>query len=113
MGTEQTAAAASVPADGDAGLTLAGLIDVLDRADDTPGRREPRPRRAVVHRSPAMRMVADRWDPLRESAPSAAGRPGALRATPSRPVPTRPVPLRSVRPAPPARVPAAAVQPAP
>ena len=114
MGTEQTAvAAASVPADGDAGLTLAGLIDVLDRADDARDPRQPRPRRAVVHRSPAMRMVADRWDPLRESAPSAAGRPGALRATPSRPVPTRPVPLRSVRPAPPPRVPSPAAQPAP
>ena len=109
MGTEQTAAAAAVPADravADPGLTLAGLIDVLDRADATLGARQPRPRRAVVHRSPAMRMVADRWDPLRESAPHGATRPGALRGTPSRPVPTRPVPLRSVRPAPAARVPA-------
>jgi hypothetical protein len=113
MGMEQTAAAAaSVPA-GDAGLTLAGLIDVLDRVDAGLGPRRPRPRRAVVHRSPAMRMVADRWDPLRESAPQALARPGALRGTPSRPVPTRPVPLRSVRPAPPARVPAPAVAPSP
>ncbi len=116
MGTEQTAAAAAaVPADrsaGDPGLTLAGLIDVLDRADEALGPRRHRPRRAVVHRSPAMRMVADRWDPLRESAPYAATRPGAFRGTPSRPVPTRPVPLRSVRPAPPARVPAAPAAPA-
>ena len=98
MGMEQTAAAAAaVPAD--AGLTLAGLIGVLDRADDALGPRRPRPRRAVVHRSPAMRMVADRWDPLRESTPYAA------RATTLRTTPPRPVPLHSVRPAPPARVP--------
>ena len=38
MGMEQAAAAAFVPADiHDAGLTLAGLIDVLDRADDALG----------------------------------------------------------------------------
>jgi hypothetical protein len=109
MGTEQTAAVAALPVS-DAGLTLAGLIDVLDRADDALGPRRPRPRRAVVHRSPATRMVADRWDPLRESAPHAV-RPRSLRATPSRPVPVRPVPLRSVRPAPPARVPVPRVVP--
>ena len=113
MGMEQTAAAAaSVPA-GDAGLSLAGLIDVLDRVDAGLGLRRSRPRRAVVHRSPAMRMVADRWDPLRESAPYVAPRPGALHGTSSRPLPVRTVPLRSVRPAPPARVPAPAVAPAP
>jgi hypothetical protein len=89
MGTEQTAAA---------GLTLAGLIDVLDRADDALGPRRPRPRRAVVHRSPATRMVADRWDPLREAAPS--------RPVPTRPMRARTVPLRPVPPAPAARVPA-------
>jgi hypothetical protein len=111
MGTEQTAGAAAVPVD--TGLTLAGLIDVLDRADDALGPRRPHPRRAVVHRSPAMRMVADRWDPLRESAPYAASRPGAMRSTPARPVPVRPLPLRSVRPAPPARVPAPRPVPAP
>jgi hypothetical protein len=111
MGMEQkAAAAAAVPADrvlpADAGLSLAGLIDVLDRADDALGPRRPRPRRAVVHRSPAMRMVADRWDPLRESTPHALTRPGSLHGTPSRPLGVRTVPLRSVRPAPPARVPA-------
>jgi len=104
MGTEKTAAAAaSVYPDraaGDHGLNLAGLLDVLDRADDPFGSRRPRPRRAVVHRSPALRMVADRWDPLRASTPHAVPRPGAPRTTPS-----RPVPLRSVRPAPPARIP--------
>ena len=117
MGTEQTAAAAAAvsaePSIGDAGLSLAGLIDVLDRADDALGPRRPRPRRAVVHRSPAMRMVADRWDPLRESSPYVASRPGALRGTPSRPVPLRTVQLHSVRPAPAARVPAPAVPPMP
>ena len=89
MGMEQTAAAAAAVPAGDAGLTLAGLIDVLDRADHVLGAHRPRPRRAVVHRSPAMRMVADRWDPLRESAPYVAPRPGSLRATPSRPLPAR------------------------
>jgi hypothetical protein len=108
MGMEQTAAAAAVPAD--PGLTLAGLIDVLDRADAGLGPRRPRPRRAVVHRSPAMRVVADRWDPLRESAPYGTPRPGSLRGTP-RPLPLRTVPLHSVRPAPAARVPAPAVAP--
>jgi hypothetical protein len=106
MGTEQTAAAAATaPAERDAGLTLAGLIDVLDRADDALGPRRPRPRRAVVHRSPAVRMVADRRDPLRGSTPHTPARPGARRTT------SRPVPLRSVRPAPAARVPVPAVAP--
>jgi hypothetical protein len=107
MGTEQTAAAAAAPA-ADAGLTLAGLIDVLDRADDGSGRRRPHPRRAVVHRPTAVRTGSDRWDPPRRSTPSAI-RPGMPRTAPS-----RPVPLRSVRPAPPARVPPpAAAPPAP
>src|SRR5215218_3317349 len=112
MGMEQTAAAAATVPANDAGLTLAGLIDVLDRADGVLGARRPRPRRAVVHRSPAMRMVADRWDPLRESAPYVA-RPGSLRGTPSRAVPVRTAPLRSVLPAPPARVPAPRAVPTP
>jgi hypothetical protein len=103
MGTERAAAAAVPEA---TGLTLAGLIDVLDRAEDGLGPRRPRPRRAVVHRSPAMRIVADRWDPLRETSPHAAGRPVPRSGVPVRPLHSRPVPLRSVRPAPPARVPA-------
>jgi hypothetical protein len=107
MGTEQAAAAATVPnGPPNAGLGLAGLIDVLDQADGALGPRRPRPRRAAVHRSPSMRLVADRWDPLREFAPRAATRPTSLRAAPSRHLHSRPVPLRSVRPAPPARVPA-------
>src|SRR5829696_3337488 len=55
--------------------SLAGLIDVLDRADGTGGTRRPQARRTPAHR------------------PSSGARPGAVRT----------VPLRSVRPAPLAR----------
>jgi hypothetical protein len=58
----------------DSARTLAGLIDVLDRADGATPRRRPLPRHAAAARA-------------------AAYRPGAVRT----------VPLRSVRPAPPAR----------
>lgn len=102
MGMEQ-APSATLPSsstDPDAGLTLAGLIDVLDRADDVLVRRRPRPRRSAVYRSAGARpvgsrTVADRWDPMRTMQPRTA--------TPSRPGGPRPVPLRSVQPAPTAR----------
>jgi hypothetical protein len=81
---------------GATGLTLAGLIDVLDRADDPVLPRRPRPRRAAPYRSPHARVVADRWDPLRTTAP----RPEPRKV--SRAVPVRPVPL-----APSTRLPAA------
>jgi hypothetical protein len=55
--------------------SLAGLIDVLDRADSTGGTRRPQARRTSAHR------------------PTSGARPGAVRT----------VPLRSVQPAPMAR----------
>jgi hypothetical protein len=103
MGMEQATAAttlAASPAASDAGLTLAGLIDVLDRADAVPVHR-PRPRRSAAYRTtyrpPSARPVADRWDPMRTVGPRTA--------TPVRPGSARPAPLRSVQPAPAARIP--------
>lgn len=75
-GVRATTAAARMPADltlRETGRSLAGLIDVLDRADGTPAPR------ARTHRSAASRAAIQR---------ATAGRA---------------VPLRSVRPAPPAR----------
>jgi hypothetical protein len=81
---------------GPSGLTLAGLIDVLDRAEDPVLPSRPRPRRATPYRSPHARVVADRWDPLRSAAP--------------RPEPrtvSRAVPVRPMQQAPSTRLPAA------
>src|SRR3954470_6931176 len=64
------ARAARRGADGD--LTLAGLLDVLDRADDTADRRRARPRRGTATR-PAGRGVALRpVPPLRAFQPQPA-----------------------------------------
>jgi hypothetical protein len=110
MGMEQAGAAATRPASsiaGDTGLTLAGLIDVLDRADEVAIRRRPRPRRSTVHR-PAVyrpggtRPVPDRWDPMRTVGPRTGATPAGPRARTA-------TPLRSVPPAPAARATLAAV----
>lgn len=128
MGMDRAAATARAlpaePSGTEAGLTLAALIDVLDRADEVLVRTPPRPRRAALHRSPVARNVADRWDPLRDldARPGATvSRPGTTSRAIARPggtdrsvprsaprvVPARAVPLRSVPPAPPARLPVA------
>lgn len=113
MGMDRAAAAArAVPAEPsgtDAGLTLAALIDVLDRADEVLVRTRPRPRRGAMHRPASARTVADRWDPLRDldarSASPVRRAGGTSRAVvrsagTGRPVPrvvpARAVPLRSV-----------------
>ncbi len=123
MGMDRVAATArAVPAGapgGEAGLTLAALIDVLDRADEVLVRTRPRPRRAALHRPSAARTVADRWDPLRDQdlRPGASARrpgrtsralvgPAGTNRPVPRVVPARAVPLRSVPSAPPARLPA-------
>ena len=91
-----TPAAARVPADlsgRDPSRTLAGLIDVLDRADGTTARRRPHPRHAAAARAAAHRSGAARTVPLRSvrPAPPARPAPAPFRATP--PVPAvRPVP---------------------
>ena len=129
MGMDRVAAAARAlpaePSGTEAGLTLAALIDVLDRADEVLVRTPPRPRRAALHRPPASRTVAGRWDPLRDRdvlPASTARRPGGTsravvrsagtdRPVPRpapRVVPARAVPLRPVPPAPPARLPVVA-----
>src|SRR6478609_5139647 len=87
MSSEQpsSAPAPRMPADlsgRDPAQTLAGLIDVLDRADGVAGRPRPRTHRSAAHRSAAYR--------------TGASRAGAVRT----------VPLRSVPPAPMARRPA-------
>src|SRR4051812_49682383 len=69
----------------DADLSLAGLIDVLDRADAMLPRQRPRPRRAAAHRGagrPAGRGVALRpVPPLRAKPPAPAPRPPAPEVT--------------------------------
>ena len=104
MGAEQAEAVSEAPADvPGAGLSLAGLIDVLDRAEDVLPRRPARPRRSAVHRSRPPRPVADRWDPLRVSGSRPAT--ATARADRLRSAPARAVPLRSVQPAPAPRAP--------
>jgi hypothetical protein len=58
----------------DGARTLAGLIDVLDRADDGIGGRRPRPRRAAAHR-PAGARAGVRTVPLRSVQPAPMARP--------------------------------------
>jgi len=64
------------------GRTLAGLIDVLDRADGAATARRPQPRRTSSHRHPGTRSGAVRTVPLRsvQPAPSARRTPAVPRA---------------------------------
>src|SRR4051812_8986932 len=84
MSSEQPAPAAR-RGGADAGLSLAGLIDVLDRADAMLPRQRPRPRRAAAHRGAgraAGRGVALRpVPPLRAKPPAPAPRPAAPEIT--------------------------------
>jgi hypothetical protein len=82
------AAAARVPADltgRDPSRTLAGLIDVLDRADRQPPRRHPHPRHAAAARAAAYRSGTARTVPLRSVRPAPPARPA--------PAPFRPAPV--------------------
>jgi hypothetical protein len=89
---QATSATPRVPADlsgRDPALTLAGLLDVLDRADGDAGamaRRRPR-----THRSAAARSAAYR---------AGASRAGAVRSAPLRSVPPAPMARRAAAPAP-------------
>ena len=67
------------------GHGLAGLIDVLDRADGVPSGRRPQPRRASAHRPAGARAGAVRTVPLRSVQPAPMAR-----ATPARPAPRAP-----------------------
>ncbi len=72
------AAAARMPADltgRDPGRTLAGLIDVLDRADGGTARRRPHPRHVAAARAAAYRSGAVRTVPLRSVRPAPPARP--------------------------------------
>jgi hypothetical protein len=63
-----SARAACMPADltaGDPGLSLVGLLGVLDRADELLVRRRPRPRRSIAPRPEAYRRASARRVPLR------------------------------------------------
>ena len=76
--TGERATAPSVSADhpGRAqGRTLAGLIDVLDRADGASTARRPQPRRTSSHRHPGTRSGAVRTVPLRSVQPAPMARP--------------------------------------
>jgi hypothetical protein len=88
-----SAAAARMPADltgRDSGRTLAGLIDVLDRADGGTPWRRPLPRHAAAARAAAYRSGAARTVPLRSvrPAPPARPAPAPFRALPQAPTPS-------------------------
>jgi hypothetical protein len=73
-----TTAAARMPADlasRDTGQTLAGLIDVLDRADGATALVRPRPHRAAASRAAIHRAAAGRSVPLRSVRPAPPARP--------------------------------------
>jgi hypothetical protein len=76
MGDGETAA--RMPADPalrGQGRSLAGLIDVLDRADGAAAGRRPQPRRTSAHRSAGARTGAVRTVPLRSVQPAPPARP--------------------------------------
>ena len=76
-----TPAAARLPADltgRDSARTLAGLIDVLDRADGGTPRRRPLPRHAAASRAAAHRSGAVRTVPLRSVRPAPPARPAPV-----------------------------------
>jgi hypothetical protein len=76
--TGERATAPSVSADHPGrvqGRTLAGLIDVLDRADGAATARRPQPRRTSSHRHPGTRAGAVRTVPLRSVQPAPMARP--------------------------------------
>jgi hypothetical protein len=60
------------------GRSIAGLIDVLDRADSTPGARRPQARRASAHRPSGARPGAVRTVPLRSVQRAPMARPTAV-----------------------------------
>jgi hypothetical protein len=77
MSTERATAApvSAGPAHRAQGLTLAGLIDVLDRADGPAPARRPQPRRTSAHRPSGTRTGAVRTVPLRSVQPAPMARP--------------------------------------
>ena len=83
-----SAAAARVPSE--AGRSLAGLIDVLDRADAARSRSRVAVRRATSYGPAGFRSGAVRTVPLRSVQPAPLARPvpGALRVVPPAPVET-------------------------
>jgi hypothetical protein len=75
-GERATAAPMSADFGGRAqGRTLAGLIDVLDRADGAATARRPQPRRTSSHRPSGTRAGAVRTVPLRSVQPAPMARP--------------------------------------
>jgi hypothetical protein len=98
--TATPAAPAHVPADlsgADTGRTLAGLLDVLDRADGVVPHQRARSRRPAASRSEGYRRGAPRRVPLRSVPQAPAARPapaGTMPLTASRPVPAPPSPGR-------------------
>ena len=87
------AAASRMPADlsgRDSARTLAGLIDVLDRADSGAPPRRPLPRHAAAARAAAYRSGVGRTVPLRSVRPATAARPAPapFRALPLTPAPS-------------------------
>jgi hypothetical protein len=90
------AAASRMPADltgRDPARSLAGLIDVLDRADSGAPRRRPLPRHAAAARAAAYRSGVVRTVPLRSVRPAPPARPAPVpfRALPQAPAPSAPV----------------------
>jgi hypothetical protein len=73
-GRATAAHVSSAPASRGQGRSLAGLIDVLDRADGAPEGRRPQARRATVHRAGGPRSGAVRTVPLRSVQPAPMAR---------------------------------------
>lgn len=91
MSSERTVSVSADPAGRAPGRTLAGLIDVLDRADGPAPARRPQPRRTSAHRPSGARSGAVRTVPLRTVRPVPMARPAP--AAPLAPVLPEPAPV--------------------
>jgi hypothetical protein len=95
MSSERAVSVSAYPDGRARSRTIAGLIDVLDRADGVAPERRAQPRRASAHRPPGARFSAVRTVPLRtvRPAPMARPAPAAPPAARALPEPARaPVP---------------------
>ncbi|SFF03696.1 hypothetical protein [Blastococcus tunisiensis] len=75
MSSERATAARMSAAPHGQGRSIAGLIDVLDRAGGAGPVRRPQPRRAAAHRPPGTGTGAVRTGPLRSVQPAPMARP--------------------------------------
>lgn len=95
MGNERATASpmSAGPTGGAQGRSLAGLIDVLDRADGPAAARRPQPGRSSARRTSASRSGAARTVPLRSVQPAPTARPQPTAPRPYVPPEPEPVPV--------------------